>query len=158
MAAASSPSIPLHAPARASVARRARFAGRIPVARLPRLAAALAGADAALEIDLQAGPDDAGAPQLRGSIRGALPLLCQRCLRPFEMLLDTAVNLRLVQSEAEESRLLHECEPCLVEDDRLMLHQIVEDEVLLGLPLAPHCGRSDCAAAEAGPGQQSAGG
>jgi uncharacterized protein len=47
--------------------------------------------------------------------------------------------LRLVGSEAEERRLLRECEPYLVEDDVLPLQEIVEEEALLALPIAPRC-------------------
>jgi uncharacterized protein len=44
-----------------------------------------------------------------------------------------------VHSEAEERRLLHDCEPLLVEDDTVPLHEVVEEEVLLAIPIAPRC-------------------
>jgi uncharacterized protein len=137
-------SLPLHVPARASVARRARFAGVLPVTKLPRLAAAAATQEGELRVSLQAQPDASGASQLAGTIEGDLHLECQRCLRPFVQHLRVQLDLRLVETEEDEERLLHECEPYQVIDDRLPLHEIIEDEVLLALPLAPRCARPDC--------------
>jgi uncharacterized protein len=146
------PVVPLHAPARASVARRARFAGTLPLARLPRLTAILAASDGELHVDLQARPDAGGAPHLIGRITGPVQLQCQRCLRPFSHTVDLALDLRLVESEADEERLMHECEPYAVQNDRLPLHEIIEDEVMLALPWSPRCERPDCHPGVAGDG------
>jgi uncharacterized protein len=136
--------LPLYVAATTAVARRAGFEAALPVARLQRLADCLADSAGELEVRLQAGADSCGAPRLSGSVSGELHLLCQRCLRRFEQRFEVAVNLRLVHSDAEEARLMHDCEPYRVVDDRLPLHEIVEDEVMLALPLAPRCGRTDC--------------
>lgn len=144
MTKSSSFGLPLHVQARASVARRARYAGLLPIAKLPRLAEALAEPDGDLAVELQAGQDAGGAPFLKGTVAGEVGLVCQRCLRPFRQQLDITIDLRLVESEADEERLMQECEPYQVVDDRLPLHDIIEDEALLALPLAPRCGQPDC--------------
>jgi uncharacterized protein len=132
--------IPLRVKASASVTRGSAWTGAIPIARLPRLAAALAAAEGELHVELQASRDDtARASLLKGRIGGDLGLVCQACMKPFAWPLHTTLDLRLVGSEAEEKRLLHDCEPLLVEDDTLHLHSIVEEEVLLVLPIAPRC-------------------
>jgi uncharacterized protein len=132
--------IPQRVKASASVARGSTWAGAIPIARLPRLAAALTGGEGELQVELQAARDEAArASTLRGRIGGSLGLVCQSCMKPFAWLLHTGLDLRLVSSEAEEKRLLHDCEPLLVEDDTLHLHTLVEEEALLALPIAPRC-------------------
>jgi len=83
---------------------------------------------------------------LNGTIDGALVLQCQRCLRSFEWPLHVSVALRLVFSEEEENRVMQDAEPYRIEDDVLQLHDVVEDEVLLALPIAPLCDREDCSA------------
>lgn len=135
--------LPNYAPASSAIQREASFAGTILVERLPRLVASLAGPDGTLDVALQIGRETARPPFLRGSIRGALRLQCQRCLESFLWPLDAQVDLRLVESEADEAKWLQDYEPYLIEDDRLPLHAIVEEEVLLALPLAPRC--SGCA-------------
>ncbi|MDR3417996.1 MAG: YceD family protein [Nevskia sp.] len=134
--------IPLRVKASAAVTRGSAWQGSIPVAKLPRLAASLADREGELAVQLQAGRDEAGAAQLRGRISGGLGLVCQSCMKAFRWPLEIELELRLVGSEAEEKRLLHECEPWVAEDDSLQLHAVVEEEALLALPLAPRC--PDC--------------
>jgi len=136
--------IPQRVKASASVTRGSAWNSAIPIARLPRLAAALTGSPGELQVQLQAVRDATGAAMLKGRIEGELGLVCQNCMKPFAWPLQIGLDLRLVGSEAEEKRLLHECEPLLVEDDTLPLHTLVEEEALLALPIAPRC--PDCAA------------
>lgn len=131
--------IPQRVKASASVTRGSAWSGAIPVARLPRVAAAVTGPEGQVHAELQAGRDSGGGATLKGRICGELRLVCQSCMKPFSWPLQAELELRLVSSEAEEKRLLHECEPLLVEDDTLHLHTLVEEEVLLALPLAPRC-------------------
>ncbi len=131
--------IPQRVKASASVTRGSIWSGTLPIAKLPRLAAALIGSDGGLRVELQAGRDTAGASILKGSIAGELGLICQNCMKAFVWPLHTELELRLVSSEAEERRLLHDCEPLLVEDDTLHLHTLAEEEALLALPIAPRC-------------------
>jgi uncharacterized protein len=136
--------IPQRVKASASVTRGSIWTGAIPIARLPRLAAALTGSEGELQAELHAFRDDtARASILKGTITGSLGLVCQNCMKPFAWPLHTELDLRLVHSEAEEKRLLHDCEPLLVEDDTLQLHTLVEEEALLALPIAPRCAECD---------------
>jgi len=137
--------IPLHVKASVAVARGNTWSGALAVKDLPRLAECVANPRGSLAVSLRAVAGAGEGPALRGSIAGALGLQCQSCLETFEWPLDAVVDLRLVAAEAEEQRLLRECEPYLVHDDHLPLRELVEDEALLALPLAPRC--PACAAA-----------
>ncbi|MBI3171455.1 MAG: DUF177 domain-containing protein, partial [Hydrocarboniphaga effusa] len=85
-----------------------------------------------------------GAGWLRGKISGVLALTCQRGLHPFDWVCEVPLSLRLVFSEVEEEQLLKDCEPYLVRDDQLPLREVVEDEVLLSLPIVTRCDDPDC--------------
>jgi uncharacterized protein len=135
--------IPLRVKASQAVSRREAFAGSLPVAKLPRLAAALAEASGSLQVELQATRDEEQ-DWLHGEIRGRLPLTCQRGLHAFDWDCDVALSLALARSEAEEQKLLKDSESYLVQDDELPLRDLVEDEVLLALPMTPRCGDPDC--------------
>lgn len=136
--------IPLRVKASASVARGSIWRGAIPIAALRRLAALLTDSAGELRVELEAGREANGAGTLHGSIAGELGLNCQSCTRDFRWPLQAALDLRLVNSEAEERRVLHECEPLLVVEDTLHLHDLVEEEALLAIPIAPRC--ASCAA------------
>jgi uncharacterized protein len=76
--------------------------------------------------------------------RTTVRLQCQRCLQPMPQLLDTQRRLRFVADEDEAARLDE-----LSEDDVLALHngrvdllELVEDELILALPLVPR--HEDC--------------
>lgn len=127
--------------ARASVAleRAQHYAGELAVSQCTRLSAEIvAGTDPVLRAELQA-DRRSGWPRLHGRVTGTLALECRRCGRVYDHALDLALDLRLVFGEAEERAALAEAEPLLIEDDRLPLRQIVEDEVLLALPMLPRC-------------------
>ena len=136
--------IPLRVKASQAAARHEAFAGSLPLAKLPRLAAALDDPAGELQVELQATRDDEGQDWLHGEIRGRLPLTCQRGLHPFDWNCDVALSLALVGSEAEEQKLLKDSESYLVEDDQLPLRDLVEDEVLLALPMTPRCEDPEC--------------
>jgi uncharacterized protein len=136
--------IPQHVSALKALSTGQSFAGSLPVAQLPRLTAVLADAAGTLEVELAAAKDAAGKAWLSVSIRGPLMLTCQRGLHPFPWACDLQPRLRLVASEAEEERALKDSDPYLIRDDRLPLRELVEEEVLLGLPIVPRCDDPDC--------------
>lgn len=140
--------LPLHAKVSSALTREASYAGSLPVSRLERLKQALADLQDTpqtdLQVELQLRRDNTRAPKLEGRVRGELTMTCQRCLKPFQFVLDAAIDLRLVFNEEEENRVLKDAEPYLVEDDQLPFHVIVEEEVLLALPFSARCELDDC--------------
>lgn len=135
--------IPKYVVASKAVATRQRYVGVVPLAQLPRVAAQLADKAGELAVDLEAGKD-AGRASLRGTIRGELSLTCQRGLHPFRWPCQVESNLQLVGSEADEEKVMAEAEAYLVVDDQLPLRDLVEDELLLALPMMPRCDDPDC--------------
>jgi uncharacterized protein len=136
--------IPLRVKASQAALRHEAFTGSVPLAKLPRLSASLAETAGALQVELQATRDGEGQDWLHGEIRGRLPLTCQRGLHAFEWDCDVALSLALVESESEEARMLKETDAYLVQDDELPLRDLVEEEVLLALPMMPRCEDLDC--------------
>ncbi len=124
--------------------------GSIPVAAFRRLGTWLHADSGTIEAILRFERDPGGRRVLRGSMRGELELLCQRCLRPFALPIDREFRLVLVESAAEADLLPDELEP-LVVDQRRGMHTVdlLEDELILALPLVPRCGHGghECEAA-----------
>ncbi len=77
--------------------------------------------------------------------RGRVWRECQRCLQPVALDLEVSRPLRFVADEATAAALDAESEDdVLVASRHLDLHELVEDELLLALPLVPmhgHCPR-----------------
>lgn len=85
--------------------------------------------------------DARGRPQLLCEVKGSVKMLCQRCLEPVAVEINSSRLLYLAGSEAEADRLEaaigDEEMEVLVTGQSLDLAGVVEDEVLLGLPLVP---------------------
>jgi len=108
--------------------------GKWPISRLKRLNKALLSNQGELQADLVF--DRAGRiPFIEGHISAALQLTCQRCMQAMPYTVDNKFKLGLVLNEKQMAELPDEYEPYLVEEDNNYLADILEDELLLSLPL-----------------------
>lgn len=121
-----------------AVVRRDHYAGELPLNALPRLAGLITDDAGVVKVDLLA-CKIMGLPALTGVMEGSLHMECRRCDKPYQVNLRHELDLRLVSSEEEEQRLLQDCEPYWVQDDELALRELLEDELLLALPMLPRC-------------------
>ncbi len=133
-------SIPAHVSATRALNREESYAGGIDPAQLARLAEF---SPEAIEAEVNFRIDPARFKRVEGRVRGRLQLECQVCLESYSWNLDAPISLAIVSGEAEEAALPADCEPVMVEEDRLMMHQMVEDEVILALPLLRRCRSCD---------------
>jgi uncharacterized protein len=69
------------------------------------------------------------------SVEGSVMLRCQRCLRPCECLLDETALLIVVSDDRKE--VPGGFEPVLGDAERLSVTELVEEQLLLGMPLVP---------------------
>ncbi len=109
--------------------------GTVPVAGMHRLLDALTRSDVQVQVELHFGRDGSGLAEVRGSVRATLSLTCQRCMHPVEIELDLPVLLGIVESEVEAEQLPESHEPLLVDEEPIRLQDLIEDELILGLPL-----------------------
>lgn len=77
------------------------------------------------------------APVLEGKIKANLILQCQTCLRQVELFVDRKFKLGMVTSLQQADRLASDCEPLMLEDEKILLNELVADELLLALPDFP---------------------
>ncbi len=139
--------------------RGAVMAGEVPLAPMGRLAAlgvAVAGVAAAR---LAFHRDDQGRAVVDVGVSATLHLTCQRCLEDLPLAVAEERRLALVESEAEAERLPEDLEPLLVGEAPLRTSEVLEDELMLSLPIVPAHPEGVCATpAGAGPGAGEAGG
>lgn len=120
------------------------YRGSLSVDGMQRLADALADVDVpALQVRLHIGLDAGGVRCLEGEVRGVLHLTCQRCLGRLEFPVQRVFRLALVRNEAEADRLADGYEPLLLDDERLIMRDVIEDELLLALPDFPQHGAGE---------------
>ncbi len=122
-----------------------RLQGEWPLARMPRLGSSLegappAGAAVAWSAQGESRPVTGGEPQLWLHLvaHAEVQLQCQRCLQPLRHALAVDRRFLFVRSEADAERLDEELEDdVMVLPVRLDLPEVLEDELILALPLVP---------------------
>jgi uncharacterized protein len=72
---------------------------------------------------------------LKGYVSAKVLVECQRCLKPMETELVGGFKFALVNSEDEFDLLPEEFEPYLLEGEEQSVIDLVEDELLLSLPM-----------------------
>jgi len=89
--------------------------------------------------------DQRGSLSLQVSISGEVGLTCQRCLGSMPYAVGLERTLYLARNEAELERLdVLPHSDAIQAGERLSLVELVEDEVLLSLPLAPMHAEGEC--------------
>jgi uncharacterized protein len=120
------------------VSARRSFAGSLPVAGLGRLREALADTAGAVTYTLDFGRDSLLEGFVDVHAEATLTLTCQRTLEPFVLPVSVDTRLGLIRDEQQEAALPPDCEPLLVgADGQVKLADVIEDELLLALPLVP---------------------
>jgi uncharacterized protein len=117
----------------------ARLEGEVAVSALPRLARSLSATDGTLRYAVRGCVDDRGHPGALLQLEGTLRLRCERCNGPLDFALRRETLFRFVPSEDELNALP------VTEDDveevvgstAMNLHDWIEDEAILSLPLVP---------------------
>jgi uncharacterized protein len=122
-------------------------AGELSIVGLERLHDVLADTEGTLIYSLRGGKDERQRPYLALKIDGELHLQCQRCLEAFSYPLRLQTTLLLVPRGEELDELMDDpTAPDAVEASaELDVAELIEDEVLLSLPLSPRHPEGICA-------------
>ncbi len=84
-----------------------------------------------------------------GTVRGELELPCSRCLEPYRLPVDAALDLRylpaseLPSSEGEHQVAEDDVDCSYYQDDQIDLTGLLREQFYLALPMKPLC-RDDC--------------
>jgi uncharacterized protein len=121
---------------RAVTARR-RYEGALPLSSLPRLAPMLADAAGEVRYAIAFDRDERGSAYVEVVAEAGLPLVCQRTLERFVLPVRVEQRLGLLRREEDEAGLPPGWEPLLVADDAVEPRAVLEDELILAVPLIP---------------------
>lgn len=113
--------------------------GTLPLSSLERLHDLLAVVEGEVSFRIEGFKGDRGEPLLQVSISGELPLACQRCLEavPFDLEVDSLLEVVPEGAELSQDELEDDTRDFLPVAKELDVAELVEDEILLALPVAP---------------------
>jgi len=123
---------------------------------LPRLADVLVATKGFLSVRLEGSRDDKGNSWLKVDIAGRPVLCCQRCLGgvEFPLVISSRLQLMAPGEEWPDDDLANDSADAIEAEKALAVLSLVEEEVLLALPIAPRheqCEPPSGKAAENGP-------
>ncbi len=125
--------------------------GEIPLADLTRLSALAcssqsqgsASKDTVASVNIEGSVgftlcfdiDEGGAPRIGGNVSTTLRLQCQRCMEDMDYPITLNVRLGIVPSREAAKSLPDSYDPLVVSGDEISIASILEDELILALPI-----------------------
>lgn len=111
--------------------------GKLPLADCSRLQDISDQENNQASVDLEFGQDEARIYFIRGNIDVTVNLICQRCNSPMSLKMDISFLLSPVASEERAKKLPNRYEPIFMKDELISISNMIEDEILLALPMIP---------------------
>jgi uncharacterized protein len=128
-----------------SLSRHGELSGELTFEQMPRLSGLLQPGGGSVRASLRFRQRGDGGLALTLEYETTVPLLCQRCLEPYGQRIANSVEMAVVDEGAAEASLPQGYEPIELDDGRLSPAQLIEDELIISIPLIPkHARVEDC--------------
>ena len=112
--------------------------GEYKISSVPRVSEVARNTEDNLEVDLSFHLENGKTPCVKGIINSKIVLDCQRCLDALNIDLKVLFNLAFVRYESQAEGLDKDYEVYVVgEDEEIDTLDLISDEILLSLPMAP---------------------
>jgi uncharacterized protein len=126
------------------------YEGYIVLAQLKRLTSSLGSDEGNVDVKVQTGVDEQGLNFLKGQAQVTISLTCQRCneTMPVDLTTDFAFSpVKIGYVEDEENQLPDHYDPIMINEfGEIGLRDLVEDELILDIPLIAMHDEQDCPA------------
>jgi uncharacterized protein len=145
-----------------SASSHLRFNGIVPSKNVKRLNELCAGDCSDVTVSLECDVDLQGIVYLRGKAVTELTLICQRCMTLYTTEVTVEFCLSPCKDQAEIDELPDAYDPIECNEiGEVRLHQLIEDELIVAMPIIPmhedsdcHLGAKDIAVGEIDPAQE----
>jgi len=108
----------------------------VSLTELPRLRSRLASVEGAVSGHVHFSRE-LGTAVAEVRISGTASLQCQRCMERMTTPIETSVRVALLPSETDVARVPEDLEPMLAPGGRISIDELVEEELMLFLPIVP---------------------
>lgn len=88
--------------------------------------------------------DEEGKSVINGEVNAVITVICQRCAKPMALTLKAKPHLMILSQESQMAQMPKEYDPLVTYDKPVLLKAIVEDELLLALPMIPKHQPEEC--------------
>lgn len=127
--------------------QRVSYREKITVSELQRIDEFVESSTSEIDVDLDFGRDEQHRIRVTGKIKGSVDLICQRCMERVRTGFDQPVDLLVVWSDEQSKAVPKDLDPWEV-GETANLHELIEDEILLALPVIARHEPGNCEAPE----------
>lgn len=124
--------------------RAISFTGELPLAKFTRVAELLTNTAGAVQVSVAFSRDEQKHVVMQLELAAQVAMLCQRCLEEAVISVGGRYNYLIVNNNADSTLLSHSYDVLEVGDEPLDLLALVEDELLLCLPIVPMHPQGKC--------------
>ena len=129
---------------RKAAARGVSISGTLRPLDLQRFLTLLAGEDGTIQADMAFSRDEENRYLVQVTVTADVTVTCQRCLESMPLHLQTDNRLAAVWDDDYARQLPRELEPLIVGEEPCNLWEVVEEELILGLPPYSYHEAADC--------------
>jgi uncharacterized protein len=114
------------------------IAGSVELSALTRAKELLFSDKGNVEVELSFDIGEQRILYVAGKIKAKVENVCQRCLEAVPVNVDCELNLAIQWEDSDLDRLPSRFEPWIVGEGQTDIYQIIEDEILLSLPIVSY--------------------
>ncbi|MDJ0878408.1 MAG: YceD family protein [Halieaceae bacterium] len=129
---------------RKAAARGSVVSGAVELAKLLRLREALASGEGIITARCAFGRDEESRALVTVTVSAELTVACQRCLQPMPLAIESENTLAIVGSDEMAKQLPASLDPWVVAEEQGDLWDLVEDELILEIPVVAYCDTDAC--------------
>ncbi|MDB6062112.1 MAG: hypothetical protein JWM78_2215 [Verrucomicrobiaceae bacterium] len=141
----SSTPLPRQVDIRKLIAADTIISAQEPLRNFARLLDMLEARDGDVEVNLHFYRREQGGKFIDGEVRAIVAVLCQRCMKPMPLAIDSTFSVGVVWTDEQAIRLPKDLEPYIVGDELQDVRDLIEDELILCVPYSSYHEQLDCA-------------
>lgn len=126
------------------VQKGTQIRAELPVSQLPRFSGLLANTEGSVTTTLRFFIDEQKIRRVDGDIYCKAFAICQRCMEILPLSLESHFELAVVKDDEQARQLPDGLDPLIVTDDYISLADVVEEELILCLPIVNYHDDKNC--------------
>jgi len=126
--------------------QQALYEGNVAADALPRFAEAVLTIESPLQARVEFEINQSRKPCVNGQLSITATVPCQRCLEPVTIEVGAEFALEVVWNEEQAAKIVKRTDSWIVAERQANLVELLEDELLLALPVVSYHAEGGCAA------------
>lgn len=138
--------IPSYVDTRKVFLQEGNLVGTIDFDRMKRFEECILNNEGNVQVELEFSTNKSKQRVIIGKLIASAPVACQRCLEAVQIELEDSFTLALIRQESDIAKLEDKLDPWICEDHKLDVAALIEEQMLLCLPIVSTHDDKNCLA------------